>query len=325
MRPNLFDFATSELSQDAILCWLLSWADSKGQSYDSTLFNVATELLSALYQRAGVTLPVNFESIEIRKQEGGIDIMCIINNDTAIIIEDKIGTKQHSNQLARYKDHVFRLGFPADKVIAAYLQTGDQGDYQEVEKHGYVIFERHDLLKILESLNGHGSDILSDFTRYLRKIDNDVKSFKDLLPTEWSWNCWKGFYTALQRELGDGNWDYVPNPNGGFLGYWWHSVGNDECEQYLQLEQDKFCFKIWVSDPEKRSTLRDKWYERIIKECPNHGIKAKRPDRFGNGEYMTVAILDQEYRVLNGNGKLDIPQIIKIIKSAESVLDTLAA
>lgn len=25
--PNLFEFATSELSQDAFLCWLASWAD----------------------------------------------------------------------------------------------------------------------------------------------------------------------------------------------------------------------------------------------------------------------------------------------------------
>ena len=24
--PNLFKFATSELSQDAFICWLLSWA-----------------------------------------------------------------------------------------------------------------------------------------------------------------------------------------------------------------------------------------------------------------------------------------------------------
>ena len=27
--PRLFDYATSELSQDAILIWLLSWADPK--------------------------------------------------------------------------------------------------------------------------------------------------------------------------------------------------------------------------------------------------------------------------------------------------------
>jgi hypothetical protein len=27
MAPNLFQFATKELSQDAFICWLLAWAD----------------------------------------------------------------------------------------------------------------------------------------------------------------------------------------------------------------------------------------------------------------------------------------------------------
>ena len=26
MKPNLFKYATSELSQDAFICWLLEWA-----------------------------------------------------------------------------------------------------------------------------------------------------------------------------------------------------------------------------------------------------------------------------------------------------------
>ena len=28
MTPNLFDFATKELSQDAVICWLIAWADA---------------------------------------------------------------------------------------------------------------------------------------------------------------------------------------------------------------------------------------------------------------------------------------------------------
>ena len=29
-RPGIFDYATSELSQDAMICWLLRWADLEG-------------------------------------------------------------------------------------------------------------------------------------------------------------------------------------------------------------------------------------------------------------------------------------------------------
>lgn len=329
MRPNLFQFATSELSQDAFLCWLLSWAGESRRQYDEGLHKVAVALLVFIYGQVGIPLPTKFNNIEVRKQDGGIDILCIINNETAMIIEDKVGTKQHSDQLARYKDHVSKLGYPADKVIAVYLQTGDQSDYREVEKHGYAVVERKHLLQVIETKEAkiacQKSDILSDFTKYLRQIEDDVQSFTNLPPSEWSWNSWKGFYTALQGELKDGNWDYVANPSGGFLGYWWHFNGDDQCEQYLQIEQEKFCFKIWVSDPEKRGRLRDHWHKKIVKECPTHGIKAKRPDRFGNGEYMTVAILDQEFRIVDDQGLLDIQQTIKVIKAAEMVLDSLNA
>lgn len=327
MKPNLFQYATSELSQDAFLCWLLSWAGEKQRHHDEALHKVAVAFLSSIYERSRTPAPKVFNSIEIRKQAGGIDILCIVNNETAIIVEDKIGTKQHSEQLARYKKYVSELGYPADKVIAVYLQAGDQSDYREVEKHGYTVVERKDLLHCIESAEAHNayhkSDILSDFASYLRLIEDDVQSFKHLPPKSWSWNSWKGFYTSLQKELDDGNWDYVANPAGGFLGYWWHFVGDGECEQYLQIEQDKFCFKIWVSDSKKRITLRDYWQKKIVKECSNHGINAKRPGRFGNGEYMTVAILDQEFRIVDDCGMLDMKQTIKIIRSAEFVLDAI--
>lgn len=26
-KPNIFNFATSELSQDAFICWIISWFD----------------------------------------------------------------------------------------------------------------------------------------------------------------------------------------------------------------------------------------------------------------------------------------------------------
>jgi hypothetical protein len=326
MLPNLFHFATSELSQDAVLCWLLSWADNKHREGHPHLHDVAKALLCLIYHRAEVEFPIEFLSIDIRKQVGGIDVLCVINNDMAILIEDKVGTKQHSDQLARYKDHVFsKLGFAADKVIPVYIQTGDQSDYIEVEKHGYHALRRRDLLEIFESESGKlaksQSDIFCDFSDYMRHIEDDVQSFLILPLPEWAWNSWKGFYTEIQRKLHDGNWDYVANPAGGFLGFWWHFNGADECKVYLQLEQEKFCFKISVDNAERRRDLRQHWHEKISSKCPEYGLKAKRPDRFGNGQYMTVAILDQEYRIVNSDGVINMAETLEILKSAQSVID----
>lgn len=326
MLPNLFHFATKELSQDAMLCWLLSWAHNDHKGTHPYLHDVAKSLMSLIFCRAKIETKLEFTSIDIRKQDNGIDVLCVINNQICILIEDKKGSKQHSDQLARYKDHVFnKLGFSTDKVIPVYVQTGNQSDYIEVEKHGYHVLGRQDLLEVFESESGKlarsQSDIFRDFSDYMRQIEDDVQSYLVLRPSEWSWNSWQGFYTDIQQKLQDGKWDYVANPAGGFLGFWWHFDGTDDCEVYLQLEQEKFCFKISVDEAEKRRDLRQFWYEKINSKCPEFGIKARRPDRFGNGQYMTVAILDQEYRMVNSDGVIDIEETIKILKSAQSVID----
>lgn len=329
MRPNLFWFASSELSQDAFLCWLLSWADAKSAVTSPILHHVGTDFLYAIYSKARVQHPIQPLNIEIRKQEGGIDILCIVNGEGAVLIEDKAGTKEHSDQLARYKDHVSKLGFSADKVVPVYIQTGDQSDYRDVEKHGYTVFERCDFLSILGSEAGAAaserSDILFEFRSYLREIEDDVQTYATLPLASWSWNSWKGFYARLQSELDDGNWDYVPNASGGFLGFWWHWHGDAHCEQYLQLEQEKLCFKIWVSDKPKRSELRAYWHSKIASECPKHAVKVKRPNRFGNGKFMTVATFDGEYRGTDIRGLLDLGETVSLIHRAESVLDACVA
>ena len=44
-KQNLFGYATSELSQDAFICWLLSYAIEGGASKDAALHGCAVEFL----------------------------------------------------------------------------------------------------------------------------------------------------------------------------------------------------------------------------------------------------------------------------------------
>lgn len=53
MKPNLFHFATSELSQDAFICWLLSWADPKCEANDASLHRLAVVFLGKLLRAFG--------------------------------------------------------------------------------------------------------------------------------------------------------------------------------------------------------------------------------------------------------------------------------
>ena len=48
--PNIFDFATSELSQDAFLCWLIAWADSSQIVNDNSLNGCASTFVKRLLE-----------------------------------------------------------------------------------------------------------------------------------------------------------------------------------------------------------------------------------------------------------------------------------
>ncbi len=326
-RPNLFNFATGELSQDAFICWLLSWADHGTAMANAALHQAGLSFLRTIYEKVGRKLPAEPVVIDIKRQYHHIDILCIVNHETALVIEDKIGSQQHSDQLARYLIDI-RKEAAFKEVYPIYLQTGDQSDYGDVAKHDYVILKRHDLLSVLESADmdsGQHSDVFKDFTERLRGIENAVQSYGTHPPIKWTWDSWKGFYSCLQQELHDGKWDYVPNPSGGFLGFWWHFNGDDNIEQYLQLEQEKFCFKIWVKDAVKRTELRDLWHSKLISESAVRGIPLRRPRRLGNGAYMTVAVYDGEYRLLNDNGLIDIDATCALLRKAGVFLDVCSA
>lgn len=53
-NPNLFKFATSELSQDAFICWLLSWAEKDykvGSDKQQALNELANNTLALFLQK----------------------------------------------------------------------------------------------------------------------------------------------------------------------------------------------------------------------------------------------------------------------------------
>ncbi len=104
-------------------------------------------------------------------------------------------------------------------IIPIYFKTEDQASYSDVVKNGYQPFLREDFLSILNAYKGT-NEILVDYRNYLQSIADKIESYKSIELSKWGWYSWVGFYLELQKRLGDGHWDYVANPNGGFLGFW---------------------------------------------------------------------------------------------------------
>lgn len=319
--PNLFNFATSELSQDAFIYWLLSWAAPEYKKADVLLHACAIGFIKSLFEKHSIELPREIISIEVVKQDNNIDVLCVVNEEYVVIIEDKIGTKNHSNQLERYLEDVKGRGYDMGKILPIYFKTEEQSDYSDVLNKGYKVFFREDFLEVLNGYEGENS-ILIDYRKYLQSISDKVHAYATLPLEKWGWYSWVGFYSKLQHELNKGNWDYVSNPNGGFLGFWWNFVGDEECQQYLQLEQDKLCFKIWVNNNSERKLLREKWHKAIYSKGQECGLDIVRPKRFGNGEYMTVCIYDGDYRISH-QGIIDFEKTIVRLRSAEELLESV--
>ena len=323
-KPNLFSFATSELSQDALICWLLCWASPEYKDTDSELHRLGVSLIEAFFEKHGQKAP-DISQVKVKKQDKHIDVLCELNDEFAILIEDKTGTANHSNQLVRYLKEVKSRKYKEENILPIYYKTEDQGDYSDIKEKRYQVFHRTDILNVLKSYQGNDS-IATDYRDYLQGISEQVQAYKDKPLEAWEWYQWVGFYIRLQEELGYGNWDYVPNPSGGFLGFWWWPFQKDgSCEPYLQLEEGKLCYKIEVDDEvddkDKRSEYRNKWYERIIdKSSP--GFPLKKPGRFGTGQWMTVCIYDGDYRVSNDEGVLDMDETVSRLKQAEAILES---
>ena len=316
-KPNLFSHATSELSQDAVLCWLFAWAAPELEREDPHLHRLAQRLVQKCHDLHGYG-PVDVRKLEIARQHGKIDILVTINDEYHLLIEDKVGSVEHSGQLERY---VSAVADGTTKVVPVYIQTGDQGNYSGVEAAGYGVLRRKDLLNLMDPAirDGCSNAILLDFYHHLAETEAKVQAFASKQLCEWDWHAWQGFFMALQCKLGQGDWRYVSNPSGGFPGFWWARQNGPHSEQYLQLEGERLCFKISVPEKSRCSELKWMWHERLMEVGKATGLKLVKPSKLRSGTTMTVLRLE-DYRAADKDGVLDMQTTLETLHTAERVL-----
>ena len=201
-KPSLFDYATSELSQDAILCWLLEWA--KHDEYKEYQ-KLAKELIALMYnlqEKNKISRDDVKNLIKIERQYYNIDVYFqakIIDKTVSFIIEDKTFTSHHSNQLERYKDIVEQDEIKEDEIVPIYFKTGYIYEWDEdVVKHGYHVLNLKQWNIFLSKYAGIENDILEDYTSYIKGMltsrDEEINKLR-LGDTE----CFK--YDYVQYEF----------------------------------------------------------------------------------------------------------------------------
>lgn len=312
--PSLFEFATSELSQDAFICWLASWADPK-HAEAGPLHQTAVEFLDRLLEVGGVLRPLAYASVEVKQQKYRVDVLLLINEDIAVIIEDKVNSSEHSHQLATYA-RLIQANLPErDKLARVYFKSGEQCSIQAVFEAGYGLFDRGAFLRVLKHGRemGVNNDIFADFHNHLLKLDSDIRSFAHAAISDWTGRQWQGFYSAIKAQIPEADW--APRA-GGEPTFRWHSRES----KYLRLKGKELAFCIRVAEEKDRRKLHDSWFEALLDAGLSSELELKSgPLRLG--ERMTVATLVDDYRETDGVGHLSLDRTVRVMRQAENLMD----
>ena len=328
-----------------MICWLIAWSFVERADDDEALLrNCGAAFVEALLRKHGQELirPINRASIH--QQDKGIDVLALVEDQEkrhVLLIEDKTHTGEHSGQLQRYLRDV-RNGETSvgkeredwDFLHPIYLKTGNQSLANDrwITKSAspYRVFRRAEFLGVLNTYPGN-NPILTDFRQHLKDREDDFLSFRDWRKdrqSEWSWAGWEGFFRRLECLLGDGDWSYVPNPSGGFLGYWWGGSPDQEAdvrtEVYQQLEinpgrpdRQRLCFKV-STESNDREALKAKWHARIMDAGRSADIEIHRPARMRVGKTMTVAEWESWLRF--EGGRVDLERTVARLRLAEEIV-----
>ena len=172
MKNNSFSFATSELSQDAFICWCLNWINYPNES----LYPMAKDIFSNLLEEKDL----ENERIEILRQYKKIDVLVILKNSKKVfLIEDKTYTFEHK-QIQRYKEEIEKDPKIKENTIkTVYFKTGFWFSYDDLVSADIKI-DREDFLKIIKKYKGK-NQILDDYCEYFERVTEDEEKEKNYL------------------------------------------------------------------------------------------------------------------------------------------------
>lgn len=353
-RPNLFQYATSELSQDAFICWLAAWADPKFARQKSGLSKMGQDFIQSMLEKNGDQPRVaSIDRLKISRQypvgqtlkkKGKIDVLIDLTymsatgqtNKVLIVIEDKIDAalteqlKLYESAIRNHSDYGTH-----DKHFILF-KTGYYDTLSEVNP--FKKYGRDDLIKVLRPYTER-SEIVADFSSNLKEIDSRLNAFErnpvpeKFLPEKDSTLeeifFLTGFHRWLLRQnnlrLSNAGYGYVHNPSGGFNGFWWDFSDHlaDNYWSYLQWENENLCFKIGFPPnvyavegwKSRADEIRALWSKTLL------NLDTDLVRGIKSGKTMTVAKVRPDNALCKKvDGTLDLARTVSKMVKAQEVL-----
>lgn len=351
MNNNIFKFTTKEISHDSFICWILNWLNIPQSQENIDVRNFAKNFLRQIIKESKnkeleKLLEKDF-NIDIFKQFKkkfnnddyiAVDVLVVIENKYIIIIEDKVNTGIHDNQIERYKKGIMKLykdgqlsacnisDLEEKNIITCYYKMFEElkKDTDEIKKEVDKVFNRSDMIKLFSDFKQlEKYQYLNDYYQYILEMENVLENYEekkiniienDALLTKKEIK--QIVYCNFISSLDDGTNYYGESPTKYDTTYW----TNIPLNLMSNLGEDFFIKINLYYDSDRENTLKIRvktiynLTERslLIKDIENkipqlQSIKKQR-GKDANGEYTLL-----NYNIDNISFK-DLKNIIKYLK-----------
>lgn len=214
MKNSLFYYATSELSQDAFICWLASFALDSTPNHP--LRPCAIQLIKMFVPELS---SVEFKLTDIERQvalskKNRLDILLTVQTANMIykvIVEDKTFTSEGENQLQRYISETTEQNHNC-KICGVYFKTAEYiyADNRVLLDDAIVKVTRKDILALIKPYIAH-SEILNDYYANLKALDDSYEETEQAYQAfnydealQYSYMQWRYFKDCFGEENDDG-------------------------------------------------------------------------------------------------------------------------
>ena len=209
-NPNIFQIlriTKNEIRHSNFLSWLLD-PNQSHKLGDIFLKRFLREVFSS--DRFNDVEQVDVEGMDLSKVEvlrewKNIDVLIKLN-DVVICVENKVLSKEHSNQLKRYRE-IIQNDFPDEKQIFVYLTP--EGDESENETDSYEPISYEFVVDTLERIiSVYGESLNQQVKNYIKDYITIIK--RELMETDELTELSKKIYSN-HKELFDFIYEHKPD------------------------------------------------------------------------------------------------------------------
>tara|TARA_B100000242_G_scaffold284081_2_gene246994 strand:- start:5778 stop:6773 length:996 start_codon:yes stop_codon:yes gene_type:complete len=289
-NPNIFEFATKELSQDAFICWLIAWSkNTEAQMCSGSnkhIYNASQKFLELLL---GKEYESGIQVGDVQQQKYHTDIIVEFTNGKCLLIEDKINAIATEEQVNAYAELIKRNSSNVSNLCTPVLLITGNQDFPKADNIHVV--RRSDILKCLDGFDEICADydIFTDFFKHIKAKEHAFNAWKDTPVKNWTVDAIEGFYSELKSSGLDSSFGYVANPRGGlWVFYFGAQKIKTDMEAYFQMEatiyDDQCNLALYLrassndadQTKELAEALRDRLDASIFKTCISRKGKTMR-------------------------------------------------